>query len=125
MNGHTQPTSVLVAVRSEQVREALVALIGSLDEFFVVGETGNEDQALEIARTVHPRLAVVDQELPGCGGCWTIQRLQHEGLAKAIVAIGRRADGGTRAQAAGASAYVQLGAPPLDVLSALHQAIGA
>jgi DNA-binding NarL/FixJ family response regulator len=125
-NGHehrTSPTTVLVAVRSPQVREALVALIGSLDGFCVVGETGNDEHALELARSHRPRLAVVDQELPGCDAGWTIQMLQHEGLAEAIVAIGRRADGGPRAHAAGARAFVQMGAPPCDVLSALWQAI--
>jgi DNA-binding NarL/FixJ family response regulator len=114
---------VLVAVRSPRMREALVALIGSLDGFAVVAEASSDEQALDLARRHRPHLALVDQELPGCDGDWAIQRLQRDHLAGAVVAIGRRADGSRRARAVGACAYVQVGAPPAEILRALASAL--
>jgi DNA-binding NarL/FixJ family response regulator len=117
--------TVLVAVRSGQVREALAALIGSLDGFRVVGEAATHEQALAIARTSRPRVDVVDEELPGRDVGSTILALYEEGLAHAIVAIGTRADGTGRAHAAGACAYLQMGASPDDILHALTTAATA
>jgi DNA-binding NarL/FixJ family response regulator len=114
-------TTVLVAVQSPRVREALVAMLGALDGFQVVAEAETGEQALELARAYRPRLALVDQELSGYGGWWTIHTLQTERLAKVIVALGRRGDGLT-AQLAGAQAYVQMGTAPRDLLHALVSA---
>ena len=109
--------TVLVAVRSPRVREALAALIGSLIGFRVVGEAATDEQAIWIARTDRPRVAIVDEELVGA--------LHEQGMAAAIVAIGARADGARRAQAAGACSYLQIGASPADILDALDTALGS
>ena len=120
-----QPATVLVAIRSAQVREALAALIGSVDSFDVVGEAASDEQALAIARSERPQVAVVDEELPGSELDSTIEVLHAEGLVDAVVAIGPRADGGRRTRAAGACAYVQMGASPADILSTLASALGS
>jgi DNA-binding NarL/FixJ family response regulator len=115
--------TVLVAVRSSQVREALAALIGSFVGFQVVGEAASDEQALSMARGDRPRLAVVDEALPGSQFGSTIAALHEQGLAESIVAIGARADGAGRARAAGACTYVQIGASPADILAALNAAL--
>jgi DNA-binding NarL/FixJ family response regulator len=117
-----ETTTVLVAVESAQVREALVAMLGALDGFLVVGEAASGDQALEVARLVRPHLVLIDQELSGHCGPWAIQCMQREQLAGSIVAIGRGADG-IQARLAGACAYVQIGCPPRDLLSVVRAAI--
>jgi DNA-binding NarL/FixJ family response regulator len=114
---------VLVAVESAQVREALVAMLGALDRFRVVAEVDNADAAVDAARSQHPNLALVETELSGCGGWWAIKQIQAEHLAGVVVALGRRADGAL-AQLVGARAYVQMGASPRDLLSAVEAAIG-
>jgi DNA-binding NarL/FixJ family response regulator len=117
----TRPvTTVLVAVQSATVREGLVAMLGALDGFQVVGETDCSDQALELARSLRPALALVDQELD-CQ-CWTIQAMQDEGLVSVVVAIGRRAES-LAASLAGAQAYVQVGTAPRELLRALQAAL--
>ncbi len=120
-------TTVLVAVRAPKVREAVVAMIGALEGFTVVAEAGSGQQAILAARTHRPALAVVDQDLGGCGGAWTVQTLREERIVPAIVAIGMRADDGTRYRAfgAGAQSYVQTGAPTEDILAALNQALSS
>jgi DNA-binding NarL/FixJ family response regulator len=116
---------VLVAVSSQQVREALVAMIGALEGFRVVAEATSADQALHLARTLLPALAVVDEDFVDCGSSWTIQRLCEERLAEAVVAIGWRANGAYRARAAGADLYLEMGGSPDDVLHALRNACPA
>jgi DNA-binding NarL/FixJ family response regulator len=115
---------VLVAVQSYEVREGLVAMLSAREGFQVIGEAATCEEALEVARTHHPYLALIDQELPGLGGCWTIRAVQSENLAQVIVALGRRADG-VLAEVAGAQAYVQMGTAPRELLSTLEAAIRA
>jgi DNA-binding NarL/FixJ family response regulator len=115
-------TTVLVAVESAQVREALVAMLGALDGFHVVAEAGTDAAALEAARNQRPHLALVEPELSDCGGWWVIQQIRAEHLASVVVALGRRADGGC-AQIVGAQSYVQMGTAPRDLLSALEAAM--
>ncbi len=117
---------MLVAVRAHKVREAVVAMIAALEGFQVVAEAASGQQAVAAARSLHPTLAVVDQDLAGCSGAWTVQTLREEQLVGAIVAIGLRGDEGVRRRAlvAGARSYVQTGAPPEDVMAALRDALG-
>jgi two-component system response regulator DesR len=115
--------TVLVAVRSAEVREALVAMLGTLDGFRVVAEASSDEQAVDLARSVRPHLALVEQEMSGAGGCWAIQTMRSEQLVQRIIALGRRADS-VAAQRLGARAYVQMGASPREFLLALEQAIG-
>src|SRR5207302_9848710 len=61
-------TTVLVAVESAQIREALVAMLGALEGFRVVAEADSDDAALEAARHHRPNLALIEPELSGCGG---------------------------------------------------------
>lgn len=117
--------TVLVAVASARVREGLAALIGSLPNFRVVAEVESHDQAVEAACTFRPTLALIDQDLPPCGGSWTLRTLRDRRLVAALTAISLRADAVTRANvaAAGAQAYVQTGATVAEVVAALETAL--
>jgi response regulator NasT len=115
-------TTVLVAVASAQVREALVAILGTLDGFRVVAEADSDEGAIEAARSHRPRLALVEPELSGSGGWWAIQQIQAERLADVVVALGRRADG-VLARLCGAQSYVQIGTAPRELLNALEAAM--
>jgi len=115
-------TTVLVAIGSATVREALVAMLGAIDGFSVVCEADSADAALECARRQRPRLALIEPELSDCGGWWVIQQVRSEQPACVVVALGRRADGAL-AQLVGAQSYVQMGIAPRDLLSALEAAM--
>lgn len=120
-------TTVLVAVSAPRVREALVALISAVEGYAVVAEAGTSEEALAAARRSRPALAIIDQDLPGCGGAWTIHQIAADRLAEAIVAIGLRADECTRfrAQASGARAFIQMGAATEELLATFQQALAA
>jgi DNA-binding NarL/FixJ family response regulator len=115
-------TTVLVAVESPQVREALVAMLGAIDGFRVVAEADTDEAALEAARRRRPRLALIEPELSDCGGWWVIQQIRADQLACVVVALGRRANGAF-ARLAGAQSYVQMGISPRDLLNALESAV--
>jgi DNA-binding NarL/FixJ family response regulator len=115
-------TTVLVAVGSPQVREALVAMLGAIEGFRVVAEADTDEAALEAARRQRPSLALIEPELSDCGGWWVIQQIRAEQLACVVVALGRRADSAL-AQMAGAQTYVQMGISPRDLLTALETAM--
>jgi DNA-binding NarL/FixJ family response regulator len=115
-------TTVLIAVESAKVREALVAMLGAIDGFRVVAETDSADGAIEAARRQRPRLALIEPELSDCGGWWVIQQIRTEQLACVVVALGQRADG-TLAQLVGAQSYVQMGISPRDLLNTLEAAM--
>jgi DNA-binding NarL/FixJ family response regulator len=121
--GECTKTTVLVAVGSAQVREALVAMFGTLERFRIVAEVDDADTAVEVARAERPNLALVEPELSGCGGWWAIKQIRAERLADAVVALCRRADGAL-AQLVGARTYVQMGASPRDLLNAVETAVG-
>jgi DNA-binding NarL/FixJ family response regulator len=115
-------TSVLVAVESAQVREALVAMLSALDGFRIAAVADTEEAAIEAARTHRPHLALIEADLSGWGGWWAIHQIQAEQLAGAIVAMGRRSDNGLT-QLAGAQSYVQIGTSPRELLRALDTAM--
>jgi DNA-binding NarL/FixJ family response regulator len=115
-------TTVLIAVESAQVREALVAMLGALDGFRIVAEADSDEAALEAARNHRPNLALIEPELSGCGGWWAIQQIRADQLAGVVVALGRRANDAL-AHLAGAQSYVQMGVSPRDLLTALEAAM--
>ena len=118
MHAHT----VLVAVESQGVREAIVAMLSTVDTFRVVGAVGTKDQALECARRERPALAVVDQGLADCGAWWLMHSIRQEALARAVVALGLRANC-YEAELAGAQAYVQMGVSPRELVGVLEDAL--
>lgn len=115
-------TTILVAVASANVREALVAMLGAIDGFQVVCDTDSAEAAVECARRQRPRLALIEPEISNCGGWWAIQQIRTEQLACVVVALSKRADAAS-AQMAGAQGYVQIGTSPRDLLSALEAAM--
>jgi DNA-binding NarL/FixJ family response regulator len=115
-------TSVLVAVESARVREALAAMFGAVEGFRVVAEAGCDQAALEAARAHRPHLALVEVELSGCGGYWAIRQMQAEGLVSVVVALGRRAHF-EQAELALAPTYIQMGTSPRDLLNTVERAL--
>ena len=117
-----QAHTVLVVFESERVREAVVAMLSTLDRFRVVGAAATRDQALDCARRERPDLAMIDQGLPDCGAWWLMNSLRQEHLARALIGLGLR---GTCREAvlAGAQGYVQVGVSPRELVDALENAL--
>lgn len=115
-------TTVLVAVETARIREALVAILGTLDGFRVVAEVDSDEAALEAARQMRPSLALIEPELSDCAGWWAIQQMQAEGVVGVVVALGRKGNCDALADLAGAQSYIQIGTSTRDLLNALQAA---
>lgn len=92
-------------------------------EFEVVGEAHDGEQAVQMARDLRPDVVLTDLAMPRRGGLEAIRRINADGSASAIVVLTVLADSVVvgAAVAAGARAYVlksQAGVALLPAISA-------
>jgi two-component system response regulator DevR len=59
---------LLIVDDHEMVREGLKAILVAEQDFQIVGEAANAEQALELIERLHPQVALVDIRLPGTNG---------------------------------------------------------
>ncbi len=59
---------LLIVDDHEMVREGLKAILVAEQDFQIVGEASNAEQALELIERLHPQIALVDIRLPGTNG---------------------------------------------------------
>jgi DNA-binding NarL/FixJ family response regulator len=119
---------VLIVDDVVAVREALRLLLGDQPGVDVVGEAADGEEALRQAARLQPDLVLVDLGLPHPGGLAAIRLLRRGPRPPKIVALSiYGADDRLRLQAleAGASAYLEKGAPLSDVVAALRAALPA
>jgi len=57
-------------------RDALAALLGERD-FTVVGQAGDGESAIELARTLQPQLVLLDLSMPGLSGLEALPRIRE------------------------------------------------
>ncbi len=103
------------------VREGLRAVFSRFADCQVVGEAQDGGEAVELARSLGPDVALVDMRLPVLDGVGVARALRAEAprVAVLIISAFRDETGFLRALAAGARGYVLKDAAP----EALHQAI--
>lgn len=101
------PSAVLVEDHS-LVREALKLLLTVQLGVEVTGETGDGNQALDLARRLRPDLVFLDLELPGSHGLDVVARIKAElPDIKVVILTGALSPRSVNAAlAAGADAYV-------------------
>lgn len=59
---------LLIVDDHEMVREGLKAILVAEQDFHIVGEASNAEQALELIERLRPQIALVDIRLPGTNG---------------------------------------------------------
>jgi DNA-binding NarL/FixJ family response regulator len=108
------------------VRAGIRALLETLPQVEVVGETGDGLEAVRLARELAPDAMLLDITLPGLNGLEVATRVARLGLATQVLVLSMHAspEYAARAFAAGAAGYLNKDAA-FDELAAALEAIGA
>jgi response regulator NasT len=117
-----RPT-VLLAEDEALIRLDLKEMLEE-EGYEVVGEAGDGEAALRLARERNPGLVILDIKMPGLDGLSTAERITDEGLAPVIVltAFSQR-ELVERAARAGAMAYLVKPFQKSDVVPAIEVAL--
>ncbi|HBX80500.1 MAG TPA: response regulator [Propionibacteriaceae bacterium] len=114
---------VLVAEDEALIRLDLVELLTE-EGYHVVGEAGDGEQAVELARSLRPDLVVMDVKMPKLDGITAASTIAEERIAPVVIltAFSQR-DLIDRARVAGAMAYVVKPFDASDVVPAIELAM--
>jgi DNA-binding NarL/FixJ family response regulator len=94
-------------------------------EFDVVGEAHDGEEAVQMARALRPDVVLMDLAMPRRGGLDAIRRINAEGSAAAIVVLTVLADSAVVGAAveAGARAYILKSQAGVELLPAISAAL--
>ncbi|MGH2734229.1 MAG: EAL domain-containing protein [Actinomycetota bacterium] len=114
---------VLIADDDPGIRLLLAALIGSDPLLALAGSAHTADQAIELARTHTPDVALIDVEMPG-GGVKATREIAACSPRTQVVAFSGHEDRASVLEmvGAGASGYLVKGASSEDILEAIRGA---
>ena len=118
-----KPT-VIVAEDEALIRLDLVELLTE-EGYDVVGEAGDGEEAVKLARELEPDLVIMDVKMPKMDGISAAEIIAEERIAPVVMltAFSQR-DLGERAREAGAMAYVVKPFGASDVIPAIEIAMG-
>lgn len=114
---------VLLADDDAFVRTVTARLLAAQPGIEIVGEAASAQEALELARTLEPDVALLDVNMPG-GGVEAAQAIANECPEVVTVAYSATADGPLEEmRSAGVSAYILKGTPGDQLAARLRDAV--
>lgn len=116
---------VLIAEDEESVRQALVELVDSDASMDVVGIAGDAEEAIEVARRVHPDVALIDVKMPGGGGPRATREIRLHSPQTHVVALSAYEDRRTVLEMlrAGVVGYIVKGTPADEILFTIRRSM--
>ena len=117
--------SVLLADDHTLVRRGFRRLLEDDPAIEVVGEAGDGDEAIRLARDLKPRVIVMDCAMPGTSGLVATQTILSENAAVAVLMLSMHSEATLVRQAldAGARGYILKDAIDLDLAAAVKKAV--
>ena len=113
---------VLIADDHTLFRDGLRALLASISDIEVVGETGDGREAVELVRVQAPNIVLMDIAMPGLNGLDATARVVSEAPHTRVIILSMHADEEYVRQAlrAGASGYLLKNAAPEELELAIQ-----
>jgi len=113
---------ILIVDDHATVREGLKLIIGSQSDMEVVGDAGDGQSAVTLARQLRPDVVLMDISIPGLNGIKSTARLKENHPEVQVLALTRHQEDGYLKQmvSAGASGYVLKQSPPAELLRAVR-----
>jgi DNA-binding NarL/FixJ family response regulator len=117
---------ILLADDHTVMRRGLRLLLEQQPDFQVVGEADDGRQAVELAATLHPSVAVLDIGMPLLNGIEATRQIIAADPAIAVVVLSMHSDESyvLRALKAGAKAYLLKNSAEADLIQAVHAVAG-
>jgi DNA-binding NarL/FixJ family response regulator len=114
--------SVLLVDDHSLVRRGFRRMLEDEADLNVVGEAGNGDEAIQLARTLRPQVVVMDCALPGTSGLAATRKILEELPDTAILVLSMHSEDTLVRQAldAGARGYVLKSAVDLELAAAIR-----
>jgi DNA-binding NarL/FixJ family response regulator len=118
-------TTILIADDHAVFRHGLATLLRERNGWDVVAEAGDGVEAVRLAGTLRPRIAMLDIEMPGLSGIEAAQRIRKVSPESRIIVLSMYADARYqgRAREAGASAYVLKTEPIATLIEVIDQVL--
>jgi len=116
---------VLIADDHPLILAGIKRALEDAEGFEVVGETSNGTQVLPLVSQTKPDLALLDMRMPGMDGLTCLDRIRdrHPEVKVVILSVSTDPDVIQDVLNRGASAYIVKSVNPVDVPSALRQAV--
>lgn len=115
------PLRIILADDHTLLRKTLVSFLESHDEFIVIGEAANGEEALQRTIELTPDVLILDLNMPGKGGLDVLPEIRAAAPSvKVLVLTGRAEDGYImRALRAGAHGYILKSAEESELLEGI------
>ena len=116
---------VLIADDDPVMRMLLSAVVNGDEELELVGQAEDAEQAIDLAASLQPDVALLDVEMPGGGGLRAARAIKEDVPAVRVLALSAHDTDEAREAMleAGADGYVVKGAPPAEIAAALRGAV--
>lgn len=113
---------ILIAEDHQTVREGIKLLIAAQPDMEVIGEAGDGEEAIELAKRLSPDLIVMDVSMPRMNGLKATKQLRTMQLDLRILTLTRHTDDGYLRQliAAGSNGYVLKQSAPEQLITAIR-----
>ena len=121
----TEPIRVLLADDHPVVRRGLAALLGTLDDFEVVGEAEDGEAAVRETQLTKPDVVLMDVRMPGLDGVEATRRIRKAVPETAVLMLTMYDEDATvfTAMQAGARGYLLKGAEQDEIADAIRAVV--